>query len=81
MVFTLALSISGQWKQTGITYFNSAQSLTVAASLIMIAFIKFDYVIIYAGIMFILSSYGVLTYEKRIDEKKLKGNINKDLNA
>ena len=62
MSFTLALSISGQWKEKGITYFSSAQSLTVGISLIMIAFIKFDYVIIYAGVMLVLSSYGVLTY-------------------
>jgi len=62
MSFTLALSISGQWKEKGITYFSSAQSLAVGIGLIMIAFIKFDYVIIYAGVMLVLSSYGVLTY-------------------
>jgi hypothetical protein len=64
LTFTLGLTIAGKWREKGITMFNIGQSWTVAASAVIIAFVQFEYVAGLTFLMFGLSTYAVMTYEK-----------------
>ena len=64
LTFTLGLTIAGKWREKGITMFNIGQSWTVAAFAVIIAFVQFEYVAGLTFLMFGLSTYAVMTYEK-----------------
>ncbi len=64
LTFTLGLTIAGKWREKGITMFNIGQSWTVATFAVIIAFVLFEYIAGLTFLMFGLSTYAVMTYDK-----------------
>jgi hypothetical protein len=64
LTFTLGVTIAGKWREKGITMFNIAQSWTVAVFAVAIAFVDFEYIAGISVLLFVASTYAVMTYHK-----------------